>query len=60
VSLALASGAPLGPVSEAIGHAQKSLTLNVYSHILPAQQSDVANKISEVLFGEHDGSPPSS
>jgi integrase len=38
-------------VVETLGHSQVSLTLNTYSHVLPAQQQDSAAKIDAILGG---------
>ena len=37
---------------ETLGHSQISLTLNTYSHVLPALQAEAAAKIDAVLSGE--------
>jgi hypothetical protein len=34
---------------ETLGHSQISLTLNTYSHVLPALQRDAANKMDAML-----------
>ena len=36
-------------VQERLGHADISLTLNTYSHVMPGMQDDAADKIDEVL-----------
>jgi integrase len=36
---------------ETLGHSQVSLTLNTYSHVLPALQQDAANKMDAILGG---------
>ena len=36
-------------VMETLGHSQISLTLNTYTHVLPALQRDAAARISAVL-----------
>ena len=38
-------------VMETLGHSQVSLTLNTYSHVLPALQQDAADKMNAVLAG---------
>jgi Phage integrase family len=50
VTLALQAGANSKAVSEMIGHANLSITLAVYAHVLPKQRVDVADKVSAVLF----------
>jgi hypothetical protein len=34
---------------ETLGHSQISLTMNTYSHVLPALQRDAADKMEAVL-----------
>ena len=34
---------------ETLGHSQVSLTLNTYSHVLPALQQDAAARINAIL-----------
>jgi len=34
---------------ETLGHPQISLTLNTYSHILPAMREDAASKMGAIL-----------
>jgi integrase len=36
-------------VMETLGHSQVSLTLNTYSHVLPALQQDAAAKMDAIL-----------
>ena len=36
-------------VMETLGHSQVSLTLNTYSHVLPALQEDAAAKMDAIL-----------
>ena len=49
-SLALAAGIHPKVVSERLGHATTSFTLDVYSHTLPTLQYDAANLISRLIF----------
>jgi integrase len=49
-TLALASGAPLKAVSERLGHAKSSITLDTYSHVLPDMQDQVVEAIDAALF----------
>jgi integrase len=49
-TLALASGAPLKAVSERLGHAKSSVTLDIYSHVLPDMQDRVVEAIDAALF----------
>jgi len=45
----LAQGVNPRVVMETLGHSQVSLTLNTYSHVLPALQEDAASKMNAVL-----------
>ena len=36
-------------VQELLGHSNASMTLNVYSHVLPSLQQDAMQKLSDVL-----------
>ena len=48
-SLLLAEGVHPRVVMEMMGHSQVSLTLNTYSHVIPALQSDAVAKIDAAL-----------
>jgi integrase len=48
-SLLLAQGVPARVVMETLGHSQISLTLNTYSHVLPALGREAASRMDEVL-----------
>lgn len=50
-SLAVASGVPITVVSERLGHAKTSITLDVYAHAQPAQHREAADKLADVVFG---------
>jgi integrase len=43
--LLLAQGVSPRVVMETLGHSQVSLTLNTYSHVLPAPQADAASRM---------------
>jgi integrase len=49
-SLALAAGIPIGVVSERLGYAKTSITLDVYGHVTPAQHRDAADKLAAAMF----------
>lgn len=55
-SLALAAGAHVKVVSERLGHASTTMTLDVYSHVLPSMESDATERVEALLFGERAGS----
>ena len=37
-------------VSERLGHASVSITLDTYSHAIPAMQEEAATRIAELVF----------
>ena len=47
---ALARGANIKAVSEAIGHADVGTTLRTYTHVLPEQRREVAAKVSAAFL----------
>jgi len=49
ISLLLAQGIPVKVVSEMAGHADVSITLSIYGHVLPDMQSSAADGIDEAL-----------
>jgi integrase len=49
ISLLLAKGVPLKVVSEMAGHADVSITLSVYGHVLPDMQSLSADAMDDAL-----------
>jgi integrase len=49
-TLALAAGIHAKVVSERLGHATVSFTLDVYSHAIPALQGEAAAKIAGLVF----------
>jgi integrase len=48
-TLLLARGVNPRVIMETLGHSQVSLTLNTYSHVLPALQQDAAGKMDAIL-----------
>lgn len=46
-SLLISSGEDIVTVSERLGHADKNVTLNTYSHIIKSKEAQVANKMDE-------------
>jgi integrase len=48
-SLLLAQGVPARVVMEVLGHSQISVTLNTYSHVVPALQREAADRMDDVL-----------
>ncbi len=51
-TLALAAGIHPKVVSERLGHASIAITLDLYSHVTPSMQSDAADKLGAVIFGD--------
>ena len=51
-SLLLAQGVPARVVMETLGHSQISLTLNTYSHVIPALGREAAARMDAVLAGD--------
>jgi integrase len=49
-TLALQAGIHPKVVSERLGHATISITLDTYSHAIPAMQEEAATKIAELVF----------
>ena len=45
----LAQGVDARTIMETLGHSQISLTLNTYSHVLPALQQEAAAKLDAIL-----------
>jgi len=50
--LLLDQGVPIKVVSERLGHATVRMTLDTYSHVLPAQDREAADAIQRALRGE--------
>ena len=48
-TVALNQGQPLRAVSEALGHANPAITLNVYTHVMPGQAEAVANAVDAAI-----------
>jgi integrase len=48
-TLALQANVHPKVVSERLGHANISITLNTYSHVIPAMQADAANTVARLL-----------
>ena len=52
VTLAIAAGADIGAVSQRIGHARTSITMDVYHQMLPRKYAEVSDKVGAALFGK--------
>jgi hypothetical protein len=42
---------PINVVSERLGHTNTSVTLNVYSHVMPGMQASAAQDIANFIIG---------
>jgi integrase len=49
ISLMLANGIPVKVVSERVGHASATMTMDRYAHVLPGMQESAAAKLAQVL-----------
>jgi integrase len=49
-SMMLADGTPTKVVSEQLGHASPTITLSVYSHVMPGMAEEAATRLSAQLF----------
>ena len=47
----LAAGVNPKVVSERLGHASVSFTLDVYGHVMPTQQAEAADAVERLVFG---------
>ena len=50
-TLALSAGVHPKVVSERLGHSTVSITLDTYSHAIPAMQEEAAEKVAALVFG---------
>ena len=46
------TGVPIKVVSERLGHSTIAMTMDVYAHVLPAQDRDASAAIRRALRGE--------
>ena len=51
-SLILAAGVHPKIVSERLGHSSTSITLDLYSHVIPGLQEEAAAKLGEMILGD--------
>jgi len=49
--LAVAAGVSVKVISDQLGHASVSFTLERYSHVLPSIQDEAAAKVERMLMG---------
>ena len=50
-TLLLAKGVPVKVVSERLGHASATITLQVYAHVMPGNQRDAAELFASLIDG---------
>lgn len=48
-TLALKAGVAVKVVQERLGHANPSITMNIYSHVLPGMQAEAAEKVAALF-----------
>ena len=56
-TLALEAGINPKVVSEQLGHANISITLDTYSHVIPALQADAVDRVAEAIYNAEDDQP---
>lgn len=56
-TLLLQAGVPVKVVSERLGHAQISLTLDIYAHVLPAMDAEAADRFASAVFESNPQGP---
>lgn len=56
-TLQLAAGVPVATVSERLGHAKQSTTLDIYNQVMPGSGKDAARRLGELLGPEREEGP---
>jgi len=56
-SLLLAQHVPARVVMEMLGHSQISVTMNIYSHVMPTQLAAAADAMGRALWGDKPEGP---
>ena len=54
-TLLLGLGVHAKVVQEMLGHTQISMTMDIYSHVLPSMQQDAVSKLNNLLMRREDG-----
>jgi len=57
-SLMLANGEDIVRVSGLLGHANPTITLNVYSHMLPREHYGSTDRLAQLVYGDSGGPEP--
>ena len=50
-TLSLAAGVPAEVISDRLGHARRSCTVDVYTHVVPSTATNAAQRLAGVIFG---------
>lgn len=53
-TLLLSLGVHAKVVQEMLGHTQISMTMDIYSHVLPSMQQDAVSKLNTLLINRHE------
>lgn len=56
-TLALQAGVHPKVVQERLGHSTISVTMDIYSHVLPSMESDAADRVAALILGGRPSSP---
>ncbi len=56
-TIALEAGINPKVVSEQLGHANVSITLDTYSHVLPGLQADAVDRVADAIYNAEDDGP---
>jgi hypothetical protein len=51
----LANGEDIVRVSRLLGHANPTITLNVYAHMLPREHYGSTDRLAQLIYGEGEG-----
>lgn len=58
-TLGLGAGVPIKVMSDRLGHATTSFTMDIYMHAIPAVEDEAADQIADLMFGTvDDGDEP--
>ena len=50
-TVALNAGVPVKVVSQRLGHANVTITLQTYAHVMPGDDQHAAQKVADAIFG---------
>ena len=57
-TLLLSAGIHPKVVQEILGHSQISMTMDIYSHVLPTMQEEAINKLNDIIGTQKDDENP--